>query len=204
MGLLIAGNESPLLDALAAEAGRQKNRFATAVIPGPEGKPRAERVNLEWNPSSPISARTLVLEAGNTMDGLNRAILVCDPPACPGLPETLSPAGMDRYLDNNIKGWFFLARELRAFFKLRQGALALVSPAETASPDILGNAAVSAFRALAQSLLRGSNPSETPVTCFTRTDPGGNEAFAAHILKVFYDEGRRAGKWHKFGRLFRL
>ncbi|MDR2767828.1 MAG: hypothetical protein LBB82_05825 [Treponema sp.] len=215
MSLLIAGNESPLFNALAVEAARQGGKLAAALIPSGEHSPEnaAGRINLEWNPASPISARTLILEAGNKMNGLDRAILVCSPPACRGLPEALAPAALDRYTDNNIKGWFFLVKELCAYFRSRaSGSLSLVAPAAPefaeagAAPDLLGNAAVSSFRALAQGLLVASVHSPYEVTGFTTSDAGENEAFAAHIFKILREEGKRnTGKWHKFAKfsLFR-
>ncbi|MDR2181795.1 MAG: hypothetical protein LBN92_03850 [Treponema sp.] len=214
MSLLIAGNESPLFNALAAEAARHGEPFAAALIPPGEHSPEnaAGGVNLEWNPASPLSARTLILEARNRMKGLDRAMLVCVPPACRGLPEAFAPAALDRYADNNIKGWFFLLKELCAWFKSRaSGSIALIVPAAPefaeagAAPDLAGYAAVSAFRALAQGLLVASIHSPYEVTGFT-SDTGENEAFAAHVFKILAEKGKRgAGKWHKFAKfsLFR-
>ena len=103
-GIVIAGNESTLIHAVENEAARRAERYALALIPNrfsgdnspntrspqdnsPSADPVAQdlpekgRIPLDWNPGSPISARTLVIAAENRLEQISEAILVCAPPS---------------------------------------------------------------------------------------------------------------------------
>jgi NAD(P)-dependent dehydrogenase (short-subunit alcohol dehydrogenase family) len=227
-GILIAGNESSLLSALGAEAARRVESCAAALIPhgGEPGERQTENgtqtesgaqtesgenpvVYLDWNPASPVSARTLVLAAQSRLEHIDDAILVCVPPAYRRPPEELAPAEIDRLVDCNIKSWFFLVRELAAVFKKRvrekkeSGTLTLVLKDIAADPrddlpDMVGPAIAAAFRSFAQGLLVSTAP--YTATAFSSREPGEEAAFAAYIFKTLEDEKRNAGKWHKYGK----
>ena len=212
-GILIAGNESPLFSALCVEAAKRVQNYAVAVIPreeipeAPKTNTGDRRIMLDWNPPSPVSAKTLVLAGKNKMEHIDDAILVCVPPACRKKAEELSAVEIDRFIDNNIKGWFFLVRELAAEFENRkQGTLSLVLEAEaetgskTDEPDIIGPIAVSAFRSFAQGILLSSFNTQYSVMGFSSAERGEENAFAAYVFKTM-DEGKKdSGKWHKYGK----
>jgi NAD(P)-dependent dehydrogenase (short-subunit alcohol dehydrogenase family) len=228
-GILIAGNESSLLSALGAEAVKRVKNCAAALIPhgGEPGERQTENgaqtesgenpvVYLDWNPASPVSARTLVLAARSRLEHIDDAILVCVPPAYRRPPEELAPAEIDRLIDCNVKGWFFLVRELAGVFKKRArekkeagvlgesgGTLALVlkdigADSRDDLPDLAGPAIAAAFRSFAQGLLISNVP--YTATAFSSREPGEEAAFAAYIFKTLDDEKRNAGKWHKYGK----
>jgi NAD(P)-dependent dehydrogenase (short-subunit alcohol dehydrogenase family) len=230
-GILIAGNESSLLSALCAEATKRVKSCAAALIPHgsggerPEGARQTENrkqtesgenpiVYLDWNPASPVSARTLVLAARNRLEHIDDAVLVCVPPAYRRPPEELSPAEIDRLIDCNIKGWFFLIRELTGVFKKRPlerkgagtgGTLALVlkdlgTGARDDLPDLAGPAIAAAFKSFVQGLLISTANAPYTLTAFSSQEPGEEAAFAAYIFKTIEDEKRNAGKWHKYGK----
>jgi len=146
-GILIAGNDSSLFSAASAEAAKRVESFASAFIPNrfplPEGsgaiQPKAEiagAINLSWNPSSPISARTLVLAAENRLAQINDAIIICSPPAVFKTTEALTPEEIEILVNDQIKGWFFLIRELFIYFRRAgAGSLSLVAPEETNTGD---------------------------------------------------------------------
>ena len=210
-GILVVGNESPLVSAVAAETAKRVSRFALVLIPnrlseqsrndsllqaagrpprrevpssfrfaapprkdpGALGlknetpRPAAESaepedsiISLQWNPGSPIAARTLILSAENRLEHIDNAILVCAPPAFRKSAAELPPADIDIMINDHVKGWFFLVRELAAVFRARKsGSLALVlsdlntGGANEDAPDLLGPPAAAAFRAFTQSLL---------------------------------------------------
>jgi hypothetical protein len=221
-GILIAGNESALFNALAAEAVKRVESFAAAFIPNRhtgEGRkvpsaggsaklPSGSHVLIPWNPGSPVSARGLVLAAENRLEHIDEAILVCVPPAVNSRPAALDPALVENMTNDQIKGWFFLAKELAALFKTRgAGTLGLVVPEITpagsrdALPDLLGAAAAAAFRSFAQGLLSAALEDPYQTLGFT-AGPGDDAAFAAFIFKTIEEPGKRgAGKWHRFGKL---
>jgi hypothetical protein len=220
-GILIAGNESSLLNALAGEAAKRVEGFALAPIPNrfappvPHGVSRGEGPGevLSWNPGSSISARTLVLAAENRLGRIDEAVLVCSPPAVYRSPENLAPAEVEILAGDHIKGWFFLIRELVLMFKAgKGGALALVVPElitgpRDGPPDLLGPPAAAAFRAFAQGILV-SPPSggedNVQIMGFTASGAAGAEEealFAGYIFRMM-EEGirRNSGKWHKFSK----
>ena len=166
---------------------------------------------LEWNPPSPVSAKTLVLSALNKMDHIDDAILVCVPPAYRKAPEDFSAAEIDSLIDCTIKGWFFLVRELTAAFRARKGGtLSLVLPELTAGfankvggdekPDFIGPAAAAAFRSFAQGILLSSHNAPYNAMGFSLPEPGEENAFAAYVFKTMEDGRRNSGKWHKYGK----
>jgi NAD(P)-dependent dehydrogenase (short-subunit alcohol dehydrogenase family) len=237
-GILIAGNESPLFSAVGAEASRRVERWAGALIPHGLGteqpwvrpEDRDQSVSsesgktspayLDWNSASPVSTRTLVLAAQNELRSIDEAVLVCVPPAYRRPPEELVPVDIDRIVNCNIKGWFFLVRELTGIFKRRRadqmnpggsstgssaGTLALVLKDISADtrddlPDLAGPAIAAAFRSFAQGLLVSTANAPYTVMGFSSSDPSQESAFAAYIFKIIEEGKRNAGKWHKHGR----
>jgi NAD(P)-dependent dehydrogenase (short-subunit alcohol dehydrogenase family) len=212
-GILIAGNGSPLFSAFGVEAAKRVEHYAAAFIPrGGEAAAidmPSRQINLEWNPASPISAKTLVISAANKLAYIDDAILVCVPPACRRSAEQLTSADTDKIVDHNIKGWFFLVKELAAIFRARQsaehtGTLALVLSEPSAgsrddAPDLLGPPAAAAFRAFAQGVLLSSATAPYNVIGFS-AEPGEENAFAAWVFKALDDGKRNSGKWNKYGK----
>ncbi|MDR3343137.1 MAG: hypothetical protein LBT14_10215 [Treponema sp.] len=214
-GILIAGNESALFAAVAAEAAKRVEHFATAFIPNhvseSEGNKSAPvgdaHIPLLWNSASPVSARTLILSAERQLEHINEAILVCAPPRVRKRPGDLATADIVTMVDDQIKGWFFLVKELTSIFKVRKtGTLVLVfSELEGGGgkddiPDLLGPSAVASFRAFTQGLLAASQDEPFQIMGFSGS--GDNAAFAAFIFKLMEESGRRNnGKLHRFGKL---
>ena len=223
-GILIAGDESALTNAIETEAAKRVERYTCALLPNrlsvnsvktglqnrPSAPPSAEkRISLEWNPGSPISARTVVLAAENRIERINEAILVCDPPSVRCAAADLSLANIEILANDHFKSWLFLVKELAAVFRARGGGvLSLVFPdaagagGKDDTADLLGAAALGAFRSLARGLLAAA-PSEPYLTLgFSCADAGDEAGFAAFIFKQL-DEGNRRGngKLFKYGKL---
>ncbi|MDR2210540.1 MAG: hypothetical protein LBO65_03610 [Spirochaetaceae bacterium] len=209
-GILIAGNPSLLFSALCAEAAKRTEKYAAARIPrygeaSPLDAP-AKQISLDWNPPSPISARTLVLSMINKINRMDTVILACVPPVYRRVVEDFSPPDLDRFTDNNIKGWFFLVREVAAVFKARgSGALSFVlsevNPgSRDEAPDLLGPPATAAFRSFAQGLLNSPLNGFCSTMGFSSSEPGEESAFAAYVFKTMEEEKRNSGKWHRHGK----
>jgi hypothetical protein len=220
-GILIVGNESLLCAAIAAQAAKRVEHFVQALLPNRlvdqnKGSPRASypsqgsadsAIPLAWNPGSPISARTLVLSAERQLEHIDEAVLVCAPPSLRRSAAEILPLDIEILVNDHIKGWFFLIRELAGIFRARRvGTLALVVPdlgsGRDDQADLLGVPAAAAFRAFAQGLLASSSAEPYLTMGFSSQEAGENENFAAYIFK-FIDEAnkRNSGKWHKYGRL---
>jgi hypothetical protein len=226
-GILIAGNESALTNAIEVEAARRVERYALALLPDRLSADNTKaslqswssaismekRISLEWNPGSPISARTLLLAAENRLEQVNEAILVCDPPSVRSAAADLSMANIEILVNDYIKGWFFLVKELAAVFRAHGGGvIALVSPENAGtgdkddSADLLGSTALAAFRALTRGLLAAALNEPYLTLGFSGVEAGDDVGFAAFVFKQLDEGNRRSnGKLHKFGKtgLFR-
>jgi NAD(P)-dependent dehydrogenase (short-subunit alcohol dehydrogenase family) len=233
-GIVIAGNESGLSRAIEAEAAKRVTHYAAALIPNrfsEQGSkaagvfaPRPEeaaRLPLEWNPSSPISARTVVLAAENRLEHIDEAILICCPPAVRRAAAELPLADIEVMINDHFRGWFFLVRELAALFRARQsGTLALVyaggairggSAVRAAvrsavydgaeSADLLGPSALASFEAFTHSLLVSAFNEPYLTMGFSCAETGSEAAFASFTLKLIEEGNRRNnGKLHKYGK----
>jgi hypothetical protein len=220
-GILIAGNESTLSAAIAAEAGKRVERFCTALIPNhlpdpvehhqitPPAANRPGLIPLAWNPGSPISARTLTLAAENHLGQITEAILICTPPAVRKNAADLHPANIEIIVNDYIKGWFFLVKELASVFKARKAgtlALVLTGGGGRDDPDLIGPSVSASFHAFAQSLM-ASSPNEPydvyafsiPPGTYGNADAGDDTNVGAFVFKTLEDSKRNSGKWHKFG-----
>ncbi|GHT77302.1 hypothetical protein FACS1894130_01160 [Spirochaetia bacterium] len=215
-GILIAGIESSLSAAIAMEAGKRVEQYAAVFIPNRLAAPGQEwtpvessaLIPLTWNPGSPISTRTLVLAAENRLEHIDQAILVCTPPALRQQVDELSPADIEIVVNEHIKGWFLLVKELTAAFKaLKAGTLALVlsdtgfGPDKNDTVDLLGPSVAASFRSFAQGLIASSTGKPYQTFAFS-SETGEDADFAAFIFKTIDEGGKRAsGKWHKYGKL---
>jgi hypothetical protein len=213
-GILLVGNESALSRAIEAEIAKKVEQFTAAFIPNrlssavknsPSEMP--QRLPLDWNPSSPISARALVLAAENRLKQIDEAILICSPPSIRNMASEIPCSDVEILINDHIKGWFFLVKELASTFKARgSGTLALVYPDIGSSQkenaaDILGPSALASFRALTHGLLSAAH-NEPYITCgFSTSDAGNEAAFAAFIFKNLGEITTRSkGKLYKFGK----
>ena len=220
-GILLAGNESALFQAAAAEAAKRVDEYAAAFIPNPfprGGAPSGETekgsesssgcCRLQWNPGSPISAHTFTLAAENRLGQIDDAVLICSPPAIYKAPESLVPVEMDRLINDQIKGWFFLIRELAIIFRGRgKGNLALVVPdllpggGGESQADLFGVSAAAAFRSLTEGLLSSAKNEPFQILGFSCSESGIEEKFAAWIFR-FIDEGSRkdSGRMRRYSK----
>jgi len=230
-GILIAGNESVLLSAIKAETAKRTENYVLAPIsnrfsgaepqPSPKGVESEVRGSplvpqptddsqariLEWNPGSPISARTLVLAAENRLGHINDAILVCCPPQVRRNATNLNFADVEMLVNDHIKGWFFLIKELTVIFKAKgEGTLSLIYPDihEVAdgdeAPDFLGHSALAVFRSLTRNLLSAAFSESFLTLGFTGSETVDNAGFVAFIFKQLEEKNRRGnGKLHKYG-----
>jgi hypothetical protein len=223
---MIVGNDSLLCAAVAAQAAKRVERFAQVLLPNrfsgqtrglhsdapypPPASPAESGsafISLTWNPGSPISARTLVLSAAHQLERIDEAILVCSPPSFRRPAAELLPLDIEVLVNDHIKGWFFLVRELAGIFRARRsGILALVAPdlgsGRDDQADLLGLPAAAAFRAFTQGLLASSAAEPYITLGFSSQETGDDDNFAAYIFRLIDQANRRgSGKWHKYGRL---
>ena len=213
-GIFIAGNESALCRAIEDETTKRVEQFASALIPNKfsdviktSETENDKRISLEWNSSSQLSARTLVLAAENRLEKIDEAILVCSPPLIRSSPSELSSAIVENVISYHVKGWFFLVKEIAAVFKNRgRGTLILVysdnpGSGKDEAADILGSSASASFRALSSGLLASAHNEPYITIGFSASDSGNDASFASFIFKTIDDLPKRSnGKLFKFGK----
>jgi hypothetical protein len=213
-GIFITGNESALSRSIEAAAVSRVEKYAAALIPNRLGgavknspQENDKRLSLDWNPSSPISARAVVLAAENRLEHIDDAILVCSPPSIRTSASGLPLSDIEIIVNDHIKGWFFLIKELAAVFTSRKrGTLALVySEIKTGTgkddtADILGPSSLASFRSITHGLLAAAHNEPYITMGFSCSEAGSEEAFTTFIYK-YIDEGNRRsnGKLFKYG-----
>ena len=220
-GIFIAGNESVLFSSIATEVEKRVEQYVAALIPNTFPAPEKAtdfdtskgRIPLSWNPGSPISCRTLILAAENRLGQINDALLVCSPPPLYRQPESMVPADIETLVNNQIKGWFFLVRELALVFRSRgEGSLSLVVPetapggGRDAPADLMGTSASASFRAFTQGLLASAANEPFQILGFSLSEIGQEGTFASWMFKILDEGGKKnSGKWHKYSKftLFR-
>ena len=218
-GILIIGSESSLFSAVAAEAAKRVEAFAVAMIPSrftPEGEQPLKTgipekaIPLSWNPASPISARTLLFAAENRMKQIREAILICSPPAIYKNAETLTPEEIEIIVNDHIKGWFLLIRELAVYFRRTgMGSMSLVGNGITIhrgknnKDELLGQAVAASFRAFCQGVLSSSLKETCHLMGFSCSETDSKEKFAGWLFRLIDESApKNSGKWHKFCRWF--
>ena len=218
-GILLVGNESPLFTAVEEEALKRAESIVSIPIvnriTGGESPKQAEKViNLNWNPSSAISARTLVMAAENRLKQINDAILICSPPAVFKSPESLNPNEIEILVEDHIKGWFFLIRELLLYFSnAKSGILALAVPnintaiegrakkgsAVNSELDLLGPSASASFYNYAQSIISSSILKHYRIIGFTGSQAGMENQYAAWLFKTIDEaEQKNHRSWQHY------
>jgi NAD(P)-dependent dehydrogenase (short-subunit alcohol dehydrogenase family) len=203
--ILIAGAGVGLVSALANEAVTRGAKTALSIIPSQN---RDKRIVdglefLDWNPGSPISALNLVLAAENKIGALTGGIIVCAAPDNADAAD-FSPAGIDFIINNHVKSYMFLARELARHFRAaRNGALTLALLEEPSS-SLLSGPVFSAFKSFSSNLLTNLNSEyfrTAAFVCEEKKPPPVNE-FAAYIFKTLSENKKLDdGKWFKFTKL---
>lgn len=109
---------------------------------------------VAWNKASPISARTMLLQAVAAGSEIDRAVLVFDTDAFDSLYDKLSVENISRGMDDMISGYQYMTEELmnRYYMKADQAGtwlfFVLCVPSE--KTGILTAAAEAAFEAFAE------------------------------------------------------
>ncbi len=235
-GILIAGNDSPVLAAVAREALKRVTTVVVARAPdrrseglgvsasGESGQGEAgasgsrlshapssgvdDGVSILWNPGSPISARSVLISAENALGSISEAILVCSPTAVRRRLHELVPADVDQTVDDLVKGWILMAREIALSFKRHSGgSLAFVlseaglNATRDDPVDLIGGAVAAAFRGFAQAAVSASVRDDGASYGFSSAEAMDDAGFASFVFKIL-DEGnkRDLGRWHKYSK----
>lgn len=164
---------------------------------------------IDWNRTSPISARNVVLAVLNRFDTLDEALLLQAPQLPPGPLQELPYEIIERAVDAWVKGTLFLAKGiLELFAQRRGGSLAIVQQAEHGAAPLtaaLGGSLRAAARSLAAAMAAGGATRKVRVNSFECRDPNAWDAltteasgFAEFVLQTMQNRASRSS-----GRRFR-
>jgi NAD(P)-dependent dehydrogenase (short-subunit alcohol dehydrogenase family) len=157
---------------------------------------------IEWNRSSPISVKNVLLTALNRFDGIDETLLLFTPELEQKLLQETSAETMDRAVDTWIKGALFLMKAVLELYAQKQGGcLALINhlPQEegTVLPP-LESALRGGFTAAAGAVFASNSQRNVFINGFkSRTQK--IEEFADFIFDTMKNRGTRvSGKWFRF------
>ena len=144
--VLIAGGISPINTYLAEAAEKTDNKVLTA------DSSHSKNSAFAWNPASPISARSLILQAENTFESIGTVILPFDTDSYEDYYSKISVETISKGIDNMVLGYFYIVSEVLARFeKYGEGNIVFIySEDSTKEKGILAESAASAFCTLAK------------------------------------------------------
>ena len=157
---------------------------------------------VEWNRSSPISAKNVVLTALNRFDRIDETLLLLTPKLEQKLLQETATETIDRAVDAWIKGSLFLMKAVLVLYGRTQGgSLALINhmaQAATAVPPPLESALRGSFRATAEAIFAGIGEQNVFVSGF-ESHSAKIEELADFIFDTMNGKTvRTTGKWHRF------
>jgi len=157
---------------------------------------------VEWNRSSPISAKNVVLTTLNRFDRIDETLLLLTPKLEQKLLQETATETIDRAVDAWIKGSLFLMKTVLLLYGRKQeGSLALINhvlQAATAVPPPLEGALRGSFRATAEAIFAGIGEQNVLANGF-ESHSTKIEELADFIFDTMNRKAVRAtGKWHRF------
>jgi NAD(P)-dependent dehydrogenase (short-subunit alcohol dehydrogenase family) len=196
--VFITEGDSPLGGALARLLLARGYLVAATVSraagsQSPQDSRGAAVVPVAWNRRSPLSARTVFLDAVNSFTDIDEMLILEPPsPAAARFHEAAS-ADIERALDD-VKGPIFLAREaLGHFLKRGKGLLAMVCGSAAETP--LESGVRECLRGVCTALMLDSGASGVLVNGF-QSGGAGFEEYAAFIDKTLEEKARKiTGRW---------
>lgn len=204
--LLITGRQSPLIDDLLQEA--LSRRFSVLATYDPKaGEPEVpdgfgdDLVYVEWNRRSPISARSVLLQAENVAGTLEEVFIVYSPESVTVPFHETQASRIEEVVDGAVKGYLFLLREALSHALRRGGTGVNIVIQESGSELLppLEAAASGSFLAAARALMTFYEEEAVPIRGFQSASTESRD-FAKHILDTIREKGEKsAGRWTRFG-----
>jgi NAD(P)-dependent dehydrogenase (short-subunit alcohol dehydrogenase family) len=204
--ILVSEGDTPLggrlVDLLLARGARVVTTVSSAAgsRQGPGGEhgpvsagPDGRKLVVPWNRRSPMSARTLLLDATNAFDAIDEAIVLEPPCAVATALHEMPSTDIERAFDD-AKGPVFLVREvLASFMKKGSGVLCMVSLGPASGP--IENAVRECFRGVCSALFTAPGMRGIMVNGF-QAGAVGVEDYAAFIDRTLEEKARKiSGRW---------
>jgi NAD(P)-dependent dehydrogenase (short-subunit alcohol dehydrogenase family) len=157
---------------------------------------------IEWNRTSPISAKNVLLTALNRFDRIDETLLLFTPELEQKLLQETSAETMDRAVDTWIKGSLFLMKAVLELYTQKQGGcLALINHLPQGEGGVLPpleSALRGSFTAAAGAVFASNSQRNVFVNGF-ESPSQKIEELADFIFDTMKDRGARvSGKWFRF------
>lgn len=160
-----------LAESLRSSPGVQDFRFSLLSEPASDPSASLGATSISWNRSSPLSARTVILEMKNNYSSFDRALLIFDTPTFSGIFPDTESASLIKCTDEFIRGYMLLVAEIVKYFRQQKSGFILFAVRSPSSQDAKGTVSLpvtvaeSAFMRLAEetasSFMNGSLPGDT-------------------------------------------
>jgi NAD(P)-dependent dehydrogenase (short-subunit alcohol dehydrogenase family) len=204
---LITDVDTPLGDQLARRylsegCGVAATRSPGKPVDAPMVSEQEDLLLIDWNRSSPISTKNLLLTALNRFDRIDETVLLSVPQLEPKLLQETTAETIDRAVDAWMKGPLFLMKAVLELYGQRKGGrLALVNHVAQEEPAVLPpleSALRGGFTAAAASIFASIGQQGILVHGF-ESRSRKIEELADFICDTMKNKtARSSGKWHRF------
>ncbi len=205
--ILITDRDTPLGAAAVKAASSRGYKILTTVqtsrtedseeTPAPQNPVQGNIKEITWNRRSPVSAKTVLLEARRYLGSLSNVLLIYSIEKTMQAFHTMSMEDVEERVDRKIKGSIFLVRELLRHYHNEEAGILGLAVDQTYSDDHspLDSAATGAYKAFADSVLRFYQKDQFYFTGFQTTSPDV-ESYAGFILDTLEARPEKAsGEW---------
>ena len=220
--VLFAGKEYPAGRDFAISATNHNRNAVITVAEMPEGLEDGAisegMYPAKWSRNSPLSARSVILQAENCCGSFQEAVVIFDINQYAGNFEDLAPGTCSKAVDTMISSYVHLVSEILARFK-RKGGGTVIFVLKKASVDdssggfrkpvsILAGMAEGAFKGLAETIATTFGQDESLKVVLTKADYGTtDEQFSNWLFEVLDAPNSIVGKfdakkgpqWFKMG-----
>jgi len=157
-------------------------------------------IGIPWNIKSPLSAKNLILECQNRLNGFDEAITILSFKPNNNPIHEISSSDIEYAIDSSLKGNIFLLKELILYFQnIKTGNISLIH--NTLQSEIfapLYAAAAGGLTELTKSLFASYQNEQLAINSFVSSS-GGIEEYAEYI---FQNVSGRTKKVH--GKIFKF
>lgn len=221
--VLFAGKEYPDGKDFALVAAKHDRKAVISVTEmskaSDEGQISEGIYPAQWTRNSPLSARSLILQAENCCGAFQEAVIIFDTNWYSGDFEELSPGVCSKAIDTMIGSYTHLVSELLARFRKKGGGTLVFVLKKNSSGEasnggfskpvsILAGMAEGAFRGLGETLATNYAEDESLRIVLTKADYGTTDnQFANWLFEILdapnsvvgkYDP-KKGPQWYKMG-----
>lgn len=204
---LIAPGDTELSKQLAEKLASRGSRVAIAESEGNKldsvgaDESNSAITRLSWDYKSILAARNFVLKGLDTLGDIDETILIYSSNQDEEPLHLLPPLKIEKFIDAQVKSYFFLLKELLSYFlRAQRGSITLVlfTPG-TYTKFPLDAAAAAGFRATVDSLFELYQNERFRINAFECLKEQSS-SFADFIIDTTLQKTKvTTGKWFRFG-----